>query len=590
MLTFSQATFAGEIRSIDGSGNNIVNPDWGQANTQLQRLATPAYEDGLSVPRGGDPSSLPSARVISNAVSAQSGSVLNALNASDWIWQWGQFLDHDIDLTGPAVPAESFNIPVPTGDPFFDPFNSGTQEIGLDRSTFDPATGTMAGNPRQQLNEITSYIDGSNVYGSDQMRADDLRTLDGTGMLRTSTADNGEVVLPFNTGNLPNAGGTGSDLYIAGDVRANEQVGLTAAHTLFLREHNRLAVDISQRLSMGDPDIEGKRDEFLMVNPGSIEGDFIYESARKLVGAQIQAITYDEFLPLLLGPGAIDLLSGYDDNVNAGITNEFSTAAYRFGHTMLSPQLLRLNDDGTTAAAGNIALQDAFFNPGEVGTNGVDSLLLGLASQSAQAVDTLLVDDVRNFLFGPPGAGGFDLASLNIQRGRDHGLPSLNQARADLGLTPYNDFEEMVGGNNALAAAFEAVYGMGNIDDVDLWIGGLGEYTMVNAMVGETFFEILMDQFQRLRDGDRFFYVDHLDHLLAFDPNLLDVTLSEVIHRNSSITSIQENAFLYTAAVPEPTTAALLVLGFASLAARRRGRTVSGLNEHEWLRSAKSRR
>jgi hypothetical protein len=570
LLIFSQTTFAEEIRSIDGSGNNIVNPDWGRANTQLRRLATPAYEDGVSVPRGGDPSSLPSARAISNAVSAQSGSVLNAVNASDWLWQWGQFLDHDIDLTGPAVPTESFNIPVPTGDPFFDPFSFGDQEIGLDRSTFDPATGTMAGNPRQQLNGITSYIDGSNVYGSDQMRADDLRTLDGTGMLRTSTADNGEVVLPFNTSNLPNAGGTGSDLYIAGDVRANEQVGLTATHTILLREHNRLAADIAHRLSIGDPDIEGMRDEFLTVNPGSIEGDFIYESARKLVGAQIQAITYGEFLPLLLGPDAIDLLSGYDDNVNVGISNEFSTAAYRFAHTMLPSQLLRLNDDGTTVMVGNIPLQDGFFNPDEVSANGVDSLLLGLASQPAQAIDTLLVDDVRNFLFGPPGAGGFDLASLDIQRGREHGLPSLNQARADLGLAPYNNFEEMAGGDNALAAAFETVYGMGNIDDVDLWIGGLGENTVVNAMVGETFFEILADQFQRLRDGDRFFYLDRLDYLLALDPNLLDVTLSELILRNSSITSIQENAFLYMGGVPEPTTVALLSVGLAGLGFVRR--------------------
>ena len=114
---------------------------------------------------------------------------------------------------------------------------------------------------------------------------------------------------------------------------------------------------------------------------------------------------------------------------NPNIANVFSTAAYRFGHTMLSSELLRLNDDGSVIDSGNIALQDAFFNPGAISDNGIDSILLGASVQTAQAIDPYLVDDVRNLLFGPPGAGGFDLASLNIQRGRDHGLADYNQIR-----------------------------------------------------------------------------------------------------------------------------------------------------------------
>ena len=114
----------------------------------------------------------------------------------------------------------------------------------------------------------------------------------------------------------------------------------------------------------------------------------------------------------------------------------FSTAIYRFGHSMLTPELLRLDNDGNVIEAGNLSLRDAFFAPDEIVSNGIDSLLLGGASQLAQEIDTQVVDDVRNFLFGPPGAGGFDLASLNIQRGRDHGLPDYNQARVDMGLEP----------------------------------------------------------------------------------------------------------------------------------------------------------
>ena len=83
---------------------------------------------------------------------------------------------------------------------------------------------------------------------------------------------------------------------------------------------------------------------------------------------------------------------------------------------------------------GSIALRDAFFNPGLITDENVGLLLQGLADEPCREVDTLIIDDVRNFLFGPPGTGGVDLASLNIQRGRDHGLPEYNEARRAYGL------------------------------------------------------------------------------------------------------------------------------------------------------------
>lgn len=538
---------AGSFRSIDGSGNNIANPNWGEAHTELLRLTSPAYEDGLSVPRGGfSPSSMPSARAVSNAVSAQSGSVTNSVHASDWLWQWGQFLDHDLDLTEAADPAEPFNIAVPQGDPFFDPFHTGTQEIGLNRSIFlNDGNGV-----RQQFNEITAYIDASMVYGSDATRAAELRA--GTnGLLKTSAGN----LLPFNTAGLPNAGGTSSNLFLAGDVRANEQIGLASVHTLFVREHNRLATDIKASLDGGDADLVAKRDAAIAEPGNSIndEDDFIYESTRKVVGAQIQAITYNEFLPILLGEDVLAPFMSYDDTVNAGISNEFSTAAYRVGHTMLSPTLKRIDPTtGEEAAEGDIALLDAFFSPDEIVDNGIDSLLLGLASQKAQEVDTLVIDDVRNFLFGPPGSGGFDLASLNIQRGRDHGLGGINQVRDELGLGAYGSFLDLTGGDADLANAFASVYD--SIDDVDLWIGGLAEQHVFGGMVGETFSWIIGDQFRRLRDGDRFFYLNDLDHLLAFDAGIKSVTLADIIRRNTDITDIQDNVFLIakSASTPEP--------------------------------------
>jgi peroxidase len=531
------------LRSIDGTGNNIANPNWGATNTQLLRLASPDYGDGISTPGGV---TRPSARAISNAVVAQSSSILNPLNASDWLWQWGQFIDHDLDLTDPNEPLEPFSILVPTGDPFFDPFFTGTQTIGLNRSLHDPTTGTDPSNPRQQVNQLSAYIDASMVYGSDAVRASALRSNDGTGKLKTSAGN----LLPFNTAGLPNGGGTGSNLFLAGDVRVNEQIGLITVHTLFVREHNRLADEIA-----ADPNLAQKA-----ANAGLSEEDYIYETARKIVGAQVQAITYNEFLPLLIGDGALSNYSGYDSTVNAGITNEFSTAAFRVGHTLLSPNLQRINNDGTSP--GSVALRDSFFNLQPVLDEGIDSLLLGLASQKAQNVDPFVIDDVRNFLFGPPGAGGFDLASLNIQRGRDHGLASYNQTRIALGLgaaTGFADITSNVSIQNALASVYSSV------DEIDLWVGGLAEDRANNGLLGQLFQSIIGDQFTRLRDGDRFFYQNDLE-LLALAPDIGNTRLSDIIRRNSTISTIQDNAFVVAQDVPEPSTLIpVLILGTYTL-------------------------
>ncbi len=588
-LFTSPTVSALEIRQIDGTGNNLTYPIHGEAGSQLLRLLPAAYEDGLSEPRGGaGASTLPGARAVSNALSAQTGSVPAAAGVSSWFWQWGQFIDHDLDLTGPASPAEPFNIAVPTGDNFFDPGSDGNKEIRLDRSVFTlDSTGT-----RQQLNEITAFIDGSVVYGSDPVRAADLRSNDGSGKLRTSTAANGEILLPFNTSNLSNAtAGTGaaSDFFIAGDVRANEQIGLTATHTLFMREHNRLADELKTRLDTLDPSLVSMRDSAISTPGNGIddEGDFIYEAARKVVGAQIQKITYEEFVPVLLGPGALPTFTGYDESIDPGISNAFSTAAFRVGHTMLPGDLLRSHDLSGTGAT-SIALRDAFFNPQEVVTDGVDSLLTGMLVQPAQEVDTRIVDDVRNFLFGLPGAGGFDLASLNIQRGREHGLPAYNDYRELFGLGRAIEFTDITGGDASLAALFDSIYN-GDIDAVDLWIGGLAEQHVNGGLVGETFWYILADQFARLRDGDRFTFLidDIMDELTVIDPGFEEHTrLNYLIERNTHYVGMPDSMFMLPTGVPEPETLMLLLVGLAALGfSRYRPAGKPPGKSPEWLES-----
>ncbi|MGY8771236.1 MAG: peroxidase family protein [Pirellulales bacterium] len=500
-----------EVRSIDGSGNNVKNPEWGSAGTQLVRSTTAEYGDGISTLAGED---RPSAREVSNAVSDQTESVVNSRFLTDYLWQWGQFVDHDIDLTGGADPAEDASIEVPTGDPFFDPFNTGTQTIGLTRSNFDESTGTSTDNVRQQINSITSFVDGSMIYGSDEVRAAALRTLEG-GRLATSEGD----LLPYNEAGFDNAGGPSDTLFLAGDVRANEQAGLTAMHTLFVREHNNQA----DRIAAENPDFTDEQ---------------VYQRARAIVIAEIQSITYNEYLPALLGMDALSPYQGYDSTVDPSISNLFSTAAYRYGHSMLSPDFLRLNEDGTTAEEGNLALRDAFFNPTIIAETGIDSLLRGLAAQQAQEIDTMVIDDVRNFLFGPPGSGGFDLDALNIQRGRDHGLADYNQTRIDLGLEPVTSFSEITS-NPELAAKLEEVYG--DVNEVDVWVGGLAEDHVPGSSVGELFQTVIVDQFERLRDGDRFWYQNTFsgEQLQRID----NTSLADIIKRNSNVSNIQDNVF-----------------------------------------------
>lgn len=503
------------IRTIDGSNNNILNPNMNSHDTRLLRITTASYDDGVSALAGA---ALPNPRVISNTVLAQSELTQTPNLASDYLWQWGQFLDHDLDLTDGAVPAEPANIPIPAGDSYFDPDNTGDVVLPFNRSLYDVSSGTGTDNPREQLNEITGWIDASNVYGSDETRAIALRTLDGTGKLKTSKND----LLPFNTEGLSNAGGSSKNLFLAGDVRANEQVGLTAMHTLFVREHNRLAEKIVKK----HPNFSGEK---------------IYQKARSIVAAQIQVITYNEFLPVLLGPNAISNFKGYQPDIDSSISNEFATAAFRLGHSLLSPQILRLNKNNKEIKYGHLALRDAFFDPNRISDEGgIDPLLRGLAKQPCQNLDTLIIDDVRNFLFGQPGEGGFDLASLNIQRGRDHGLPRYNEVRVILGLQPLTSFAEISSNldvQNKLSSAYN------NVDEIDLWVGGLAENNVDGALVGEVFYKILKDQFERLRDGDRFWY----EHIMSGKElrKIEKTTLAKIIRRNTNINKeIQNNVFL----------------------------------------------
>ena len=172
--------------------------------------------------------------------------------------------------------------------------------------------------------------------------------------------------------------------------------------------------------------------------------------------------------------------------------------------------------------------------------NNIGPILRGLASQQCQNLDIFVIDDVRNFLFGQPGQGGFDLPALNIQRGRDHGLLSYNETRKALGFEPALSFSD-VSSDPVVQARLQAAYT--NVNDIDLWVGGLAEDHVKDALVGEVFLAILKDQFERLRDGDRFWYEN-----IFWGKELKKIkktTLAKVIRRNTNVgRELQKNVFI----------------------------------------------
>jgi peroxidase len=484
-------------RTIDGTNNNL---DFNTTGSEFTRIGDAHFADGISVPlESVNP------RTVSNQVVGEGdAAVPNAEGVSGMMYAWGQFLDHDLDLSQ-TDGVNHIDIAIPIGDPEF-PDGS---VLSMTRAVIDSATGAGTNTAATAVNSITGWLDGSMVYGSTQGVADSLRLPDGH--MRTSEG-----------GNLPlNADGT----VAAGDVRAQENPSLTALQTLFVREHN-YQVD---KLAAEHPDWNGNH---------------LYEQARAIVGAEIASITYNEFLPLLLGSTAPGEYAGYDPTVNPTISEEFAGAAFRFGHSIVSNETERVDENGVVTGP-ELALRDTFFLPAEQfnADGGADGFLRHLGTDASQAMDARIVDGLRNFLFDPP--VGMDLAAINIQRGHDLGLGTLNETREALGLTPYTSFEQITD-DAGTVAALKATFT--DVDQIDLWTGGLSEKHVTGGLIGETFGKIIGDQFETLRDGDQHYYENVANG--TFDAASLNeiqhTTLSDIIERVTDTEHMQANSFVFT--------------------------------------------
>ncbi|CAG7822546.1 unnamed protein product, partial [Allacma fusca] len=546
-----------KYRSVDGACNNLVNPQWGSAFQPFARFLPPDYDDGIStVRKSTSGNELPSARLVSTSVHKDVSRPSSTLTLM--LMQWGQFLDHDLTATSQT---RSFNhsIPkccrvplnlshpdcLPIDVPEYDVFFNDTRCMEFIRSSPVPRPDCTLG-PREQLNQLTSWLDGSVIYGSTDEDLKALRLFE-SGKLSYSYMPNRKSLLPrlqhFHEGECVL---TSPRLFCfhAGDTRVNEQPGLAAMHTIWLRQHNLIA------------------EQLTAINPQWSE-EVLFQETRKIVIAQVQHISYREFLPLLLGPSVMKAFglrllktgyySLYNETIDGTVPNVFATAAFRFGHSLVQSQLYRC-DEAHREMPHKVDLSQELMIPSNLHNLGeVDRISLGLASQKAQRRDEFITSELTNHLFRTQGHKGLDLAAINIQRGRDHGLPPYLKWREACGLLKpllnnksletWEDFAEATGIFPEKVAMFSSVYE--SPWDVDLFPGGMVELPVKGGLVGPTFSCIIGQTFRNVRRGDRFWFENPGQFMSAQLRALRNTTLARVICDTSdAIRTLQPIIFL----------------------------------------------
>jgi peroxidase len=502
-------------RSVEGLCNNLEHPEWGAAMNGHHRFLPPDYGDGISEPRKsvtGYP--LPSPRAVSSHLHKDEGFHDHAVTIL--LVAWGQFIDHDITLTaetkdpitkkqpkccdgGPqANHPNCLPIDIPSGDHFYSQHK--TKCMNFVRSQAGLRFNCRIG-PREQFNEISSYLDAGTVYSNKPERLESLR-LYKKGLLKTLPAFaelNMRDLLPLNL-EEPDEGCIRPQedvfCFLAGDPRVNEQTVLAMIHTLFVREHNRIASELGK------------------INP-QWNDETLFQETRHIIAALVQHITFNEFLPMVLGKEVMQshdlvlLKDGYFDRydryTNPSAASGFVSAAFRFGHSLLPSTIERWSK--THRYVGSQKLSEMLQQPYDLYKPGwSDAYLMGLVNQVAQALDDSVTQEVTNHLFQEPGKKfGMDLAALNIQRGRDHAIPSYNRWREWCGMKPMNSWEDLHGvmANKSIK---EYANQYATPEDIDLWTAGVTEQPLPGSMVGPTFACIIGKQFHNFRYGDRFWY------------------------------------------------------------------------------------
>ncbi|GMT14286.1 hypothetical protein PFISCL1PPCAC_5583 [Pristionchus fissidentatus] len=521
------------FRTFDGTCNNLENPLQGSAFRPYNRLIKPQYDNEVSEPISQlNPHLRPNPREITKRLISSSEVVLsNEFNAL--LMQFGQFTSHDMAKTT-LVPSSKCNVcqnitsrcmavEVPKFDDNRD-FQS-NKCIRVSRSS--PICGSGNRLPRQQLNENSGYIDASPIYGSSVHDSKKFRN-GNTGFLRLNQF-NGMQTLPFDMTKCKNKNDCNA-IFTAGDSRVNLFVGLGTFHILLTKEHNRIASQL-QRL-----------------NP-HWNGDRLFMETRKIIGAQVQAIVFREYLPKILGAAFathIGEYRGYDPNEDATLVNEFTSAAFRFGHGMIQESYARLDERfGNTTFGPMDFVHGTLHSDVLIFEGGIDPMIRGLMTQRVKRPQRV-TRTVTEKMFGST-----DLSTINIQRGRDHGHAPYVRFRELCGMGTATNFEHLSREilSTGVRRRLQEVYG--SVDRIDLWVGALMEDPVVRAMVGPTVACIIGPQFKRTRDGDRFYYENPGVFTRAQLAEIRRSSLSRIICDNSvNINMVPREAFRVGRMVP----------------------------------------
>ncbi|XP_030587776.1 dual oxidase 1 [Archocentrus centrarchus] len=546
----SRCEITWEVPRFDGWYNSLGYPRRGAVGSHLMRLVPAHYWDGVYQPL--QEPLLPNPRRLSRLLTGGPSGLPSTRNQTVLALFFGYHVAFEIfDSRTPGCPPEFMNIPVPKGDPFFDLTASGTVLLPFQRGPWEKESGQSPSNPRTQVNLVTAWIDGSSIYGPSTSWSDSLRSFSG-GFLSSGS----EWDMPTQGGGRlmwsaadPSTGEAGPQgLYVLGNAWANENVFTAAEGIIWFRYHNYIA----SKLHTDHPEWSDEE---------------LFQNARKTVVATLQNIAVYEWLPAYLPGKELPPYPGYQKFVDPGISPEFQAAAIRFGITMAPPGVYMRNKtchfrevigiDGSTSTA--MRLCNSFWKRQDVNMNksqDVDDLLLGMASQIAEREDNIVVEDLRDFMYGPLKFTRSDLVAVTIQRGRDFGLRSYSEIRRALDLPPVNTFEEinpeLNQTNPQLLQDIGELYN-GDISKLELFPGGLLE-TLDGP--GPVFSAIILDQLERIRNGDRFWFENKQNGLFTDEEiqAIRNVTYHDILIAVTSAEAkdIQNNVFFWKDGDPCP--------------------------------------